>query len=104
MSDSFPYNGVVIVDVIRNAVVTQAWADSPCRSSPMVRIAVETIIWSSAARNMPSIRPVRIVMICRCDSSPLLRVVVVLSAVADISRSLPSNPAAYGPSPRASPS
>ena len=36
---------MLIVEVIKNAVVTQAWADSPFRSSPMVRIAVETIIW-----------------------------------------------------------
>ena len=46
-------------------MVTQAWTDSPCRSSPIVRIAVETIVWSSAARNMPSISPDRIVRICR---------------------------------------
>ena len=31
----------------------------------MVRIDVATIVWSSAARNMPIISPDRIVMICR---------------------------------------
>ena len=44
MSDSFPYSGVVIVDVTRNAVVTHACTDSPLRSSPIVRMAVETIV------------------------------------------------------------
>ena len=32
----------------------------PSRSSAIVRIAVETIVWSSAARNMPDISPARI--------------------------------------------
>src|SRR4051794_27711048 len=36
----------------------------------MVRIAVETMVWSSAARNMPSIRPDRISMICRYVRGP----------------------------------
>ena len=53
-----------IVEVIRYAVVTQACRSGPCRSSAIVRIAVATIVWSSAARNMPSIRPMRIVRIC----------------------------------------
>ena len=57
MSESLPYSGVAIVEVIRNAVVAQACRSKPCRSSAMVRIAVETMVWSSAARNMPSIRP-----------------------------------------------
>src|SRR3954464_7573197 len=57
MSESFPYSGVLIVAVIRYAVVTHAWTLRPCRSSPMVRIADATIVWSSAARNMPSISP-----------------------------------------------
>ena len=54
---------MAIVDVIRNAVVTHAWADSPFRSSPIVRIAVDTTVWSSAARNMPISNADRIVMI-----------------------------------------
>src|SRR6476661_8280818 len=53
--------GVVIVEVIRYAVVTHACTDSPCRSSAIVRIAVLTIVWSRAPRNIPSIRPDRIV-------------------------------------------
>ena len=44
MSDNLPYSGVVTVEVIRYAVVTQAYADNPCRSSAMVRIEVETIV------------------------------------------------------------
>src|SRR5665647_3424261 len=65
MSESLPYSGVAIVDVIRYAVVTQACSESPCRSSPMVRIAVATMVWSRAARNMPIISPPRIVRIWR---------------------------------------
>ena len=34
----------------------------------MVRIEVETIVWSSAASSMPTINPIRIVRICRWDS------------------------------------
>ena len=51
-------------------MVTHACADRPCRSLPMVLIAVETIVWSSAARNMPSISPDRIVRICRWVNAP----------------------------------
>lgn len=57
MSESLPYSGVEIVEVIRYAVVTQACRERPLRSSP--------IVWSRAARNMPIIRPSRIVRICR---------------------------------------
>ena len=32
-----------MVEVIRNAVVTQAWIDSPLRSSPIRRIDVATM-------------------------------------------------------------
>src|SRR6478609_9436339 len=53
--------GVVIVEVIRYAVVTHACTDSPCRSSAIVRLAVLTIVWSRAPRNIRSIRPDRIV-------------------------------------------
>src|SRR5690242_12141685 len=59
-----------MVDVIRYAVVTHACELSPCRSSAIVRIEVLTMVWSSAARNIPSIRPLRIVMIWRCVSLP----------------------------------
>ncbi len=67
MSESLPYNGVEMVDVIRNAVVAHAWSEKPDRSSAMVRIAVATTVWSSAARNMAIISPMRMVMICRWD-------------------------------------
>ena len=65
MSDSLPNSGVAIVEVIRNAVVTQACADRPFKSLPMVLMAVATIVWSSDARNMPSISPDKMVRICR---------------------------------------
>ena len=51
------YRGVQNVAVSRYAVVTHARSDRPCRSSPMVRMDVAPIVWSSAARNMPIIRP-----------------------------------------------
>jgi hypothetical protein len=44
--------------------------DSPFRSSAMVRMAVPTMDWSSAARNMPRSSPDRIVKICACEYSP----------------------------------
>src|ERR1700749_4577551 len=70
MSESLPYSGVAIVLVMRNAVVAQACSDSPPRSSAMVRMAVDTTVWSSAARNMPSSSPTRIVRIGGGLSSP----------------------------------
>src|SRR3954447_7198856 len=66
MSESLPYSGVANVAVSRCAVVTHACRDSPLRSSPIVLMDVATIVWSSAAMNMPSIRPPRIVRISRC--------------------------------------
>src|SRR3954463_14015440 len=65
MSESLPYSGVEIVAGSRYAVVTQACRDSPLRSSPMVLMDVATMVWSSAAMNMPSMRPPRIVRISR---------------------------------------
>jgi hypothetical protein len=56
---------------MRNAVVAHTCRENPFRSSAMVRIAVETIVWSRAARNIASIRPVRIVRICLCVRAPL---------------------------------
>ncbi len=52
-----------MVEVIRYAVVTQACRDRPLRSSEIVRIAVLTMVWSRAPRNIPIIRPTRIVRI-----------------------------------------
>ncbi len=63
MSESLPYSGVTIVEVMRYAVVTQAIEDSPCRSSAMTRMADATMVWSSAARNIPIIKPMRMVTI-----------------------------------------
>src|SRR5882757_9268444 len=68
---------------MRNAVVAQTCRENPCRSSEIVRIAVETIVWSSAARNIASIRPVSIVTICLWLRAPLL-VVVPASTVDDV--------------------
>src|SRR6476469_7479098 len=70
MSESLPYSGVTIVAVMRYAVVAHACSSRPLRSSAMVRIADATIVWSRAARNMPIIRPTRIVRICRWVSGP----------------------------------
>jgi|BarGraIncu00222A_1022003.scaffolds.fasta_scaffold00600_4 hypothetical protein len=44
MSESFPYNGVTIVEVIRYAVMTQACPERLCRSSAMTRMAEETTV------------------------------------------------------------
>jgi len=63
MSDSLPYSGVEMVAVIRYAVVAQACRLRPCRSSEIVRIDVATMVWSSAARNMPAMRPTRMTWI-----------------------------------------
>src|SRR6478735_5823335 len=59
-----------MVEVMRYAVVAQACWSRPLRSSAIVRIAVATIVWSRAARNIPIIRPIRIVTICRWVRGP----------------------------------
>src|SRR5450631_4147664 len=46
----------------------------------MVRIAVETMFWSSAAKNMPSMSPTRIVRICRWVKVPAIGVSFVTFA------------------------
>src|SRR5674536_301129 len=61
--------GVEIVDVIMYAVVTQTCWSRPCSSSAIVFMAVPTTFWSSAAKNMPDISPMRIVVIWRGVSS-----------------------------------
>src|SRR5665647_2904944 len=62
--------GVEIVDVIMYAVVTQTCWSRPCSSSAIVFMAVPTTFWSSAAKNMPDISPMRIVVIwCGVSSS-----------------------------------
>src|SRR6478609_2570789 len=58
-----------MVLVIRYAVVTQAWPARSLRSSAMTRRALATIVWSSAARNIPIMRPTRIVRISLWEST-----------------------------------
>src|SRR3984957_18788712 len=58
-SPSFPHNGVDTVEARRYAVTTHARCDPPWRSPTMVGSAVETMVWSSAASNMPSRRAPR---------------------------------------------
>ena len=53
-SPSLPHSGVDTVEANRYAVTTQVRWDAPCRSPTMVGRAVDTMVWSSAARNMPS--------------------------------------------------
>src|SRR5690242_10673934 len=57
-----------MVLVIRYAVVTHAWPARSLRSSAMTRIALATMVWSRAARNIPIMSPTRIVTISRCDN------------------------------------
>src|SRR6478609_874127 len=57
-----------MVAVMRYAVVTQACPARSLRSSAITRIALATIVWSRAARNIPIIRPMRIVTISLWES------------------------------------
>ena len=58
-----------MVLVMRYAVVTHAWPARSLRSSAMTRMALATIVWSSAARNIPIISPTRIVTISLWEST-----------------------------------
>ena len=49
-SPSFPYSGPETVAVSRYAVTTQERCEMPPRSPTIVGSAVETIVWSSAAK------------------------------------------------------
>ena len=53
-SPSLPHRGVDTVEASRYAVTTHARWEPPCRSPTMVGSAVDTMVWSSAARSMPS--------------------------------------------------
>ena len=53
MSPSLPHSGVDTVVASRYEVMTQAMCEPPLRSPTIVGSAVDTIVWSSAARNMP---------------------------------------------------
>src|SRR6476660_6652791 len=70
MSLNLPYSGVDTVEVTRYAVVAHAWLVCPLSLSAMVRIAADTMVWSRAARNMPSSNPDRISMIWLWVSRP----------------------------------
>src|SRR6476660_9548457 len=54
---------------MRYAVVTQAWPARSLRSSAMTRMALATIVWSSAARNIPIMSPTRMVRISLWEST-----------------------------------
>src|SRR6478736_9444673 len=58
-----------MVAVMRYAVVTQAWPARSLRSSAMTRMALATIVWSSAARNIPIMSPTRMVRISLWEST-----------------------------------
>ena len=60
MSPSFPATGVVIVEVSRYAVTTQKSLSIPPRSPAIVGSAVDTIVESSDAINITSIRAPKI--------------------------------------------
>src|ERR1035437_8966673 len=68
-SPSLPHNGVEPVVASRWAVITQAMCEPPFRSPTIVGSAVETIVWSSAASDIPSIRAPRMSRIARRDKS-----------------------------------
>ena len=71
-SPAFPQIGVEAVLASRYAVMTHdsrlLWWKSPT----MVGSAVDTIVWSSAARNIPIISPDMITRICRCVKPSLV--------------------------------
>src|SRR4051794_9220548 len=60
MSPSFPYSGVDAVVAIRYAVTTHDRWLIPPRSPTVVGRAVETIVWSRAARRIPRTRAAKI--------------------------------------------
>jgi hypothetical protein len=53
----FPYSGTEAVELSRYAVTTHDRCSMPPSSPTMVGSAVATMVWSRAARRMPSIRP-----------------------------------------------
>src|SRR3954453_2784168 len=61
MSLNVPNTGATAVDANRYAVITQDSEETSWNWRPMVGSAVATMVWSSAARNMVSIRLSRIV-------------------------------------------
>src|ERR1043166_6796535 len=61
MSLSVPNTGATAVDASRYTVITQDSEETSWNWRPMVGSAVATMVWSSAARNMVSIRLTRMV-------------------------------------------
>src|ERR1700709_614773 len=61
MSLSVPNTGATAVEASRYAVITQDRLETSWNWRPMVGSAVATMVWSSAARNMVSIRLIRMV-------------------------------------------
>src|SRR6185369_7268412 len=61
MSLSVPNTGATAVEASRYAVITQERDVTSWNWRPMVGNAVATMVWSSAARNMVSIRLIRMV-------------------------------------------
>ena len=70
MSPSLPYSGVETVAASRYDVTTHERWLRPPRSPTIVGSAVETIVWSSAARNIPSISATNTVVSARPVSRP----------------------------------
>ena len=65
MSLSVPNTGATAVEASRYAVITQERLETSWNWRPMVGSAVATMVWSSAARNMVSIRLIRMVWTSR---------------------------------------
>src|SRR5712675_2230096 len=65
MSLSVPNTGATAVEASRYAVITQDRLVTSWNWRPMVGSAVATMVWSSAARNMVSIRLIRMVWTSR---------------------------------------
>src|ERR1700674_1709687 len=62
MSLSVPNTGATAVDANRYAVITHDRLETSWNCRPMVGSAVATMVWSSAARNIVSIRLIRMVL------------------------------------------
>src|SRR5229473_601425 len=61
MSLSVPNTGATAVEASRYAVITQDRLETSWNWRPMVGSAVATMVWSSAARNIVTIRLIRMV-------------------------------------------
>src|SRR4029078_6298809 len=68
MSLSVPNTGATEVDASRYAVITQDRLETSWNCRPMVGSAVATMVWSRAARNIVSIRLIRMVRTSLGDS------------------------------------